>query len=68
MSYKLEREHKQLIEIDRWFPSSHIGSDCLTQIPKISLDIREWICPNVKCNKRHDPDEAASRNIRGRFC
>ncbi|MBE9168816.1 transposase [Pleurocapsales cyanobacterium LEGE 06147] len=63
-SYKLEREGKRLLEIDRWFPSSHICPDCLTQIPKMSLDIRDWVCPNSKCHKHHDRDEAASRNIR----
>lgn len=64
LSYKLEREDKRLVEIDRWFPSSHICPDCLTQQPKMDLSIREWICLNVSCGKTHDRDEAASRNIR----
>ena len=33
LDYKLERENKRLVEIDRWFPSSHICPDCLTQQP-----------------------------------
>lgn len=64
LSYKLERENKKLIEIDRFFPSSHICPDCLTQQPKMDLSIREWICVNSRCNAHHDRDEAASRNIR----
>jgi putative transposase len=64
LSYKLEREDKRLVEIDRWFPSSHICPDCLTQAPKMDLSIREWICLNSSCGKTHDRDEAASRNIR----
>jgi putative transposase len=64
LSYKLEREDKRLVEIDRWFPSSHICPDCLTQTPKMDLSIREWICLNQSCGKTHDRDEAASRNIR----
>jgi putative transposase len=64
LSYKLERENKRLVEIDRWFPSSHICPDCLTQTPKMDLSIREWICLNSSCGKTHDRDEAASRNIR----
>ena len=64
LSYKLERENKRLVEIDRFFPSSHICPDCLTQVPKMGLSIREWICPNDMCRKRHCRDEAASRNIR----
>ena len=61
--YKLEREDKRLVEISRWFPSSHICPDCLTQQPKMELSIREWICINQKCLKKHDRDEAASKNI-----
>ena len=64
LSYKLERENKRLVEIDRWFPSSHICPDCLTQQPKMDLSVREWTCINKRCMKTHDRDEAASRNIR----
>jgi putative transposase len=64
LSYKLEREDKRLVEIDRWFPSSHICPDCLTQQPKMDLSVREWICLNISCNAVHDRDEAASKNIR----
>ncbi len=62
LSYKLEREEKHLVEIDRWFPSSHICPDCLTQVPKMDLSVREWTCPH--CSMHHDRDTAASRNIR----
>ena len=64
LSYKLEREDKKLIEIDRFFPSSHICPECLTQQPKKDLSVREWTCINSACNSVHDRDEAASRNIR----
>lgn len=64
LSYKLEREDKRLVEISRWFPSSHICPDCLTQTPKMDLSIREWICLNQSCGKTHDRDIAASQNIR----
>lgn len=64
LDYKLERENKRLVEIDRWFPSSHICPDCLTQTPKMDLSTREWTCLNRSCNAVHDRDEAASRNIR----
>jgi putative transposase len=64
LGYKLERENKRLVEIDRFFPSSHICPDCLAQQPKMDLSIREWICANRVCNTKHDRDEAASRNIR----
>ena len=64
LDYKLEREDKRLVEIDRWFPSSHICPDCLTQQPKMDLSIRNWLCVNKTCNTSHDRDEAASKNIR----
>ncbi|MDY6785064.1 MAG: transposase, partial [Cyanobacteriota bacterium] len=64
LDYKLEREDKRLVEIDRWFPSSHICPDCLTQQPKMELSIRKWSCINSECNAGHDRDEAASKNIR----
>ena len=64
LSYKLNREDKKLIEIDRFFPSSHICPKCLTQQPKMDLSVREWTCINNACNAHHDRDEAASRNIR----
>lgn len=63
LSYKLERDNKKLIEIDRFFPSSHICPDCLTQQPKMDLSVREWICLNKSCTAVHDRDEAASKNI-----
>ena len=64
LSYKLEREDKKLVEIDRFFPSSHICPECLTQQPKMALSVREWTCINNNCNAHHDRDEAASKNIR----
>ena len=64
LSYKLEREEKRLVEIDRFFPSSHICPDCLTQQPKMDLSVREWTCINKSCHVVHDRDEAASKNIR----
>ena len=66
LSYKLERENKRLVEIDRFFPSSHICPECLTQQPKMVLSVREWTCINRSCNAHHDRDEAASRNIRAK--
>ncbi|EAW35587.1 transposase [Lyngbya sp. PCC 8106] len=62
MSYKLEKEGKVLIEIDRWFPSSKLCSNCHYQIGEMPLEIRSWTCPN--CGTHHDRDENAAINIR----
>ena len=62
LSYKLEKEGKVLVEIERWFPSSKTCSSCLYQVSEMPLDIRMWKCPN--CGAFHDRDENAAKNIR----
>ena len=62
LSYKLEKEGKVLIEIDRCFPSSKTCSSCLDQVSEMPLDIRMWECPN--CGAKYDRDENAAKNIR----
>ena len=62
LQYKLEQEGKVLVEIDRWFPSSKLCSNCHYQIGEMPLDIRTWTCPS--CGTHHDRDENASQNIR----
>nr|WP_199303403.1 RNA-guided endonuclease TnpB family protein [Coleofasciculus sp. FACHB-SPT9] len=62
LAYKLERKGGKLIEIDRWFPSSKLCSNCFNQIGEMSLEVREWTCPH--CNTHHDRDGNAAINIR----
>jgi putative transposase len=62
LSYKLERSGGKLIEINRWFPSSKLCSDCHYQINELPLDIRTWTCPS--CGTHHDRDGNAAMNIR----
>ncbi|MBW4620395.1 MAG: transposase [Cyanosarcina radialis HA8281-LM2] len=62
LAYKLERKGGKLVEIDRWFPSSKLCSNCYYQVDKLPLDIREWTCPN--CGTHHDRDSNAATNIR----
>jgi putative transposase len=62
LAYKLERKGGKLIEIDRWFPSSKLCSNCFYQISELSLDVREWTCPH--CGTHHDRDGNAAINIR----
>lgn len=62
LDYKLKQRGGLLVEIDRWFPSSRICSNCLYQIGEMPLDIRKWDCPN--CGTHHDRDGNASINIR----
>lgn len=62
LAYKLEKKGGKLVEIDRWFPSSKLCSNCYYQIDELPLDIREWICRS--CGTRHDRDGNAATNIR----
>jgi putative transposase len=62
LSYKLERKGGKLIEIDRWFPSSKLCSNCFDQVSEMPLDIREWTCSS--CGTHHDRDGNAAINIR----
>lgn len=62
LAYKLERKGAKLVEIDRWFPSSKLCSNCFDQMSEMPLDVREWTCPH--CGTHHDRDGNAAINIR----
>jgi putative transposase len=62
LSYKLERSSGKLVEINRWFPSSKLCSNCHYQISELPLDVRTWTCPS--CGTHHDRDANAAMNIR----
>jgi len=62
LAYKLECKQGELIEIDRFFPSSKKCSCCNYVIDELPLDIREWDCPS--CSTHHDRDANAAMNIR----
>jgi putative transposase len=62
LAYKLEQKGGKLVEIERWFPSSKLCSNCYHQVDQMPLNIREWICPN--CGTHHDRDGNAATNIR----
>ncbi|MEG3937425.1 MULTISPECIES: RNA-guided endonuclease InsQ/TnpB family protein [unclassified Microcoleus] len=62
LKYKSEWSGKLYIEVNRFFPSSKICSNCLHQIERLSLDIRSWQCP--QCQTIHDRDINAAINIR----
>ncbi|MFZ1027295.1 MAG: RNA-guided endonuclease TnpB family protein [Limnoraphis robusta] len=61
LDYKASWYGRELIKIDRWFPSSKRCSNCGYIAEKMSLNVREWDCP--KCNSHHDRDINASINI-----
>jgi putative transposase len=61
LTYKCEWYGRELVKIDRWFPSSKRCGSCGYIVDKLPLNIREWECP--KCGANHDRDINASKNI-----
>jgi putative transposase len=61
IAYKCEWYGRELIKIDRWFPSSKRCGNCGHVVDKLPLNIREWKCP--KCGTEHDRDINAAKNI-----
>lgn len=62
LNYKAEWYGKQIVEVDRFFPSSQICSHCGAQWPGTKdLKIRKWVCP--ECNTLLDRDTNAAINI-----
>ena len=61
LKYKASWYGRDIIEIDRWFPSSKLCSNCGYKKDDLTLNDRNWICP--KCGSNHDRDFNAAKNI-----
>jgi len=61
LEYKCKWKGRQLVIIDRFFPSSKMCDVCNTINQNLTLKDREWTCDN--CKTTHDRDLLASRNI-----
>ena len=60
LDYKCKRYGKQLVAIDRFFPSSKTCSHCGAVQSHMALVVRSWQCA---CGATHDRDENAAKNI-----
>jgi len=61
LTYKAEWNDKEIVKIDRFFPSSKTCNCCGYINQNLKLDIREWTCPS--CKIKLDRDLNASINI-----
>ncbi|MGF1425767.1 RNA-guided endonuclease InsQ/TnpB family protein [Kitasatospora sp. LaBMicrA B282] len=60
LEYKAQWYGRELVTIDRWFPSSKLCSACGAIRDKMPLNVRVWECD---CGAVHDRDVNAARNI-----
>ncbi|GHJ45742.1 transposase [Catellatospora sp. TT07R-123] len=51
---------RNLIVVDRWFPSSKLCSACGVLADRMPLEVRIWTC---RCGTTHDRDVNAAKNI-----
>jgi putative transposase len=61
LEYKCGWYGRDLVVIDRWYPSSKTCSACGHLLAALSLSTRTWQCPS--CGTRHDRDINAAKNI-----
>lgn len=61
LRYKSGWYGRDLIVIDRFYPSSKLCSNCGYKYNKLSLNERSWICPD--CKTEHNRDYNAAINI-----
>ena len=61
LEYKSNWYGRTFHKIDRWYPSSKTCNCCGHKMDAMTLDIREWACPN--CDSHHDRDLNAAKNI-----
>jgi putative transposase len=66
LTYKAEWNDKEIVKIDRFFPSSKTCNCCGYINQNLKLDMREWTCPS--CNTNLDRDLNASINILKEGC
>jgi putative transposase len=61
LQYKQQWAGGQVIQADRWFPSSNSCSVCGTIHQGLTLSERNWTC--TRCGTRHDSDINAAQNL-----
>ncbi|MGH3310142.1 MAG: RNA-guided endonuclease InsQ/TnpB family protein [Streptomyces sp.] len=60
LEYKAAWYGREVIAVDRFFPSSKLCSTCGTLAEKMPLNVRTWTCD---CGTTHDRDVNAAKNL-----
>ena len=60
LEYKASWYGREVIVVDRFFPSSKLCSNCGSLRQEMSLSVRTWKCV---CGTTHDRDVNAARNL-----
>lgn len=60
LEYKAQWYRREIIAIDRFYPSSKTCSECGRIVESLPLNIRDWEC---ECGAVHDRDVNAAKNI-----
>jgi putative transposase len=61
LEWVAKKKGKQLVFVDRWYPSTKTCSGGGHILESLNLSVREWRCPS--CQSINGRDENASRNI-----
>ena len=61
LKYKAAMYGRQLMQVDRYFPSSKTCSSCGSIQQSMPLSVREWVCSD--CGTAHDRDINAALNL-----
>ena len=62
VEYKALWNGKHFVQVDRFFPSTKLCSECGYKNDDLSLSDREWTCPG--CRTHHLRDANAAKNVR----
>jgi len=62
LQYKCGWQHKMLVMVDKFYPSSQLCGVCgYKNAETKDLSVRDWVCP--ECGANHDRDINAAQNI-----
>jgi putative transposase len=61
LDYKCKWYGRDLVKVDRFFPSSKTCHACGVVVESLPLSVREWACPS--CGVVHDRDVNAAKNV-----